>query len=51
MAHHLSRKKVAFLAVDGVRGRTSLRTGIENAGGTWVDGEVCVDQRLVSSRG
>jgi len=29
----------------------SLRTDIENAGGQWVDQEVCVDQGLVSSRG
>jgi protease I len=38
-----------------VRGRTltswpSLRTDITNAGGTWVDREVCVDGNLVSSR-
>ena len=38
-----------------VRGRTltswpSLRTDIENAGGTWVDEEVHVDQGLVTSR-
>ncbi len=38
-----------------VRGRTltswpSLRTDIENAGGTWVDEEVHVDQGIVSSR-
>jgi protease I len=28
----------------------SLRTDIQNAGGTWVDGEVVVDQGLVTSR-
>jgi len=38
-----------------VRGRTltswpSLRTDIENAGGTWVDEEVHVDQGIVTSR-
>ncbi|HEX4805539.1 MAG TPA: type 1 glutamine amidotransferase domain-containing protein [Conexibacter sp.] len=38
-----------------VRGRTltswpSLRTDIENAGGTWVDEQVHVDQGIVSSR-
>jgi protease I len=38
-----------------VKGRTltswpSLRTDIENAGGTWVDEEVCVDRGLVTSR-
>jgi len=38
-----------------VRGRTvtswpSLRTDLENAGATWVDREVCVDGRLVTSR-
>lgn len=38
-----------------VAGRTltswpSLRTDIENAGGIWVDEEVCVDHRLVTSR-
>jgi protease I len=38
-----------------VRGRTltswpSLKTDIENAGGTWVDEEVHVDQGLVTSR-
>lgn len=39
-----------------VSGRTmtsypSLRTDLENAGATWVDEEVVVDQGLVSSRG
>ena len=38
-----------------VAGRTvtswpSLRTDIENAGGTWVDEEVVVDRGLVTSR-
>jgi protease I len=38
-----------------VRGRTltswpSLKTDLTNAGATWVDREVCVDQGLVSSR-
>lgn len=38
-----------------VAGRTltswpSLRTDIRNAGGNWVDDEVCVDQGLVTSR-
>jgi protease I len=38
-----------------VRGRTvtswpSLKTDIRNAGGTWVDEEVHVDQGLVTSR-
>jgi protease I len=38
-----------------VRGRTvtswpSLRTDIRNAGGEWVDQEVCVDGNLVTSR-
>jgi protease I len=38
-----------------VRGRTltswpSLQTDIRNAGGTWVDEEVCVDQGIVTSR-
>ncbi len=38
-----------------VKGRTltswpSLRTDIENAGGEWVDREVVVDQKLVTSR-
>lgn len=40
---------------DVIRGRTltswpSLRTDIENAGGTWVDEEVVVDHGLVTSR-
>jgi protease I len=38
-----------------VRGRTltswpSIRTDIENAGGTWVDEEVHTDRGLVTSR-
>ncbi|MDQ3991655.1 MAG: type 1 glutamine amidotransferase [Actinomycetota bacterium] len=44
-----------LVEADVVRGRTvtswpSLRTDIRNAGGTWVDREVCVDQGLVTSR-
>jgi protease I len=44
-----------LVEADAVRGRTltsypSLRTDIQNAGGTWVDKEVQVDQRLVTSR-
>jgi protease I len=44
-----------LVEADAVRGRTvtsfpSLRTDIRNAGGTWVDEEVCVDNGLVSSR-
>jgi protease I len=44
-----------LVEADVVRGRTitsfpSLRTDIENAGGTWVDEEVHVDSGLVSSR-
>jgi protease I len=44
-----------LVEADAVRGRTltswpSLRTDIINAGGTWVDKEVQVDQRLVTSR-
>jgi protease I len=44
-----------LVEADVVRGRTitswpSLRTDIRNAGGTWVDEEVVVDQGLVSSR-
>ena len=53
---------VAILDIDGtlveadvVKGRTltswpSLQTDIRNAGGTWVDEEVVVDEGLVSSR-
>jgi protease I len=44
-----------LVEADAVRGRTltswpSLRTDIANAGGTWLDKEVQVDQRLVTSR-
>jgi protease I len=44
-----------LVEADVVRGRTitswpSLRTDIENAGGTWVDEEVHVDAGLVTSR-
>jgi protease I len=44
-----------LVEADVVRGRTltswpSLRTDIRNAGGTWVDEEVVVDQGLVTSR-
>ncbi|WP_026910745.1 type 1 glutamine amidotransferase domain-containing protein [Patulibacter minatonensis] len=44
-----------LVEADLVRGRTltsfpSIRTDIENAGGTWVDEEVVTDQGLVSSR-
>jgi protease I len=45
----------ALVEADLVRDRTltsfpSLQTDIRNAGGTWVDEEVVVDQGLVSSR-
>jgi len=44
-----------LVEADVLRGRTitsfpSLRTDVENAGGTWVDEEVHVDNGLVSSR-
>jgi protease I len=44
-----------LVEADLVKGRTitsfpSIRTDIENAGGTWVDEEVVTDQGLVSSR-
>jgi protease I len=44
-----------LVEADVVKGRTlaswpSLRTDIQNAGGTWVDEEVHVDEGLVSSR-
>ena len=44
-----------LVEADVVRGRTltsypSLRTDIRNAGGDWVDEEVCVDGGLVTSR-
>ena len=45
-----------LIEADVVDGRTltswpSLRTDIQNAGGNWVDEEVCVEQGLVTSRG
>lgn len=44
-----------LVEADAVRGRTvtsypSLRTDICNAGGEWVDRDVAVDQRLITSR-
>jgi len=44
-----------LVEADAVRGRTltsypSLKTDIRNAGGGWVDHEVAVDQKLVTSR-
>ena len=44
-----------LVEADAVKGRTltsflSIRTDIENAGGTWKDEEVIVDQGLVTSR-
>ena len=44
-----------LVEADVVRGRTitswpSIKTDIRNAGGMWVDQEVCVDNGLVSSR-
>jgi deglycase len=44
-----------LIEAGAIKGRTltsfpSLRTDIENAGGTWVDEEVHVDQGLVTSR-
>jgi protease I len=44
-----------LVEADVVRGRTltswpSVRTDITNAGGTWVDEQVCVDRGLVTSR-
>ncbi len=44
-----------LIEADVLRGRTitswpSLETDIRNAGGTWVDQEVCRDGNLVSSR-
>jgi protease I len=46
---------LTLVEADVVRGRTlaswpSLKTDIRNAGGTWVDQEVVVDEGLVSSR-
>jgi protease I len=44
-----------LVEADVVRGRTvtswpSIQSDIRNAGGTWVDEEVCVDRGLVTSR-
>jgi protease I len=44
-----------LVEADGVAGRTltswpSLKTDIENAGGTWVDQPVHVDEKLITSR-
>ena len=44
-----------LVEADAVEGRTltsypSLRTDIQNAGGTWVDKQVEVDQKLITSR-
>ncbi len=44
-----------LVEADAVRGRTltswpSLRTDIQNAGGTWEDKETVVDQKLLTSR-
>ncbi|MBV9392010.1 MAG: type 1 glutamine amidotransferase [Verrucomicrobia bacterium] len=44
-----------LVEADGVKGKTltswpSLRTDIQNAGGTWVDQEVVTDNGLVTSR-
>lgn len=44
-----------LVEADVVKGRTltsfpTVKTDIENAGGIWVDQEVCVDQGLVTSR-
>ena len=44
-----------LVEADAVKGRTvtswpSLRTDIRNAGGTWVDKQVQVDQKLITSR-
>ena len=44
-----------LIEADAVRGRTltswpSLRTDVRNAGGQWVDREVELDQRLITSR-
>lgn len=44
-----------LVEANGVKGRTltsypSLKTDITNAGGTWVDKAVSVDQRLITSR-
>jgi protease I len=44
-----------LVEADAVKGRTltswpSLKTDIRNAGGTWVDKQVQVDQKLITSR-
>jgi protease I len=44
-----------LVEADAVAGRTltsypSLRTDIQNAGGSWVDKQVEVDQKLITSR-
>ena len=44
-----------LVEADVLKGRTitswpSLKTDIKNAGATWVDKEVCVDQGLTTSR-
>src|SRR5688500_12230012 len=44
-----------LVEADAVKGRTltswpSLQTDIRNAGGTWVDKQVAVDQKLITSR-
>jgi protease I len=44
-----------LIEADAVKGRTltswpSLRTDVRNAGGTWVDKQVVVDQKLITSR-
>jgi protease I len=44
-----------LVEADAVKGRTltswpSLQTDIRNAGGTWVDKQVVVDQKLITSR-
>lgn len=44
-----------LIEADAVRGRTltswpSLRTDLLNAGATWVDEEVCVDDHILTSR-
>ena len=51
----IGRGPSLLIEAGAVKGRTvaawpSLKTDIENAGGTWVDEEVHVDQGLVTSR-